>query len=157
MKTDTAHKQSIQNPALKPLEVLAGDWVMELSNASFLPNPSDKLEGYVSFKWLEKGGFLVMRQGDKLAGPPTASWIIGRDDSQQNYTILYYDSRGVSRKYEMSFRDGIWKIWRESLGFWQRFEGKVNKGGNSISAYWEKSKDGKTWEHDFDISYTRMK
>lgn len=33
--------QSQSNPALRPLEVLAGEWEMELSNASFLPRPSE--------------------------------------------------------------------------------------------------------------------
>lgn len=95
------------NLALKSLQVLVGDWDMELSNASFLPSPSAKVSGHVSFEWLENGGFLVMRQGDKPPGPPAASWVIGRDDSVQDYSILYFDSRGVSRIYEMSLNDGI--------------------------------------------------
>jgi hypothetical protein len=47
------------NPALKDLEVLVGDWNMELSNASFLPSPSDIMTGYVSFDWLEGEPFLL--------------------------------------------------------------------------------------------------
>src|SRR6266568_8416397 len=39
-----------QNPALKPLEGLVGEWEMELSNASFLPRPSDTAKGPVSFE-----------------------------------------------------------------------------------------------------------
>lgn len=144
------------NPALKPLEVLVGDWDMELSNAAFLPSPSDTVHGHVTFDWLENSGFLVMRQGDKPRGAPAATWVIGRDDSAQNYSILYFDSRGVSRKYEMSFNDGVWKIWRESPNFWQRYEGKVSEDGNTITAYWEKSPDGKKWEHDFDMTYRRL-
>ncbi len=38
------------NPALKPLEGLVGEWEMELSNASFLPRPSDTAKGPVSFE-----------------------------------------------------------------------------------------------------------
>ncbi len=144
------------NPALKALEVLVGDWEMELSNASFLPSPSDTVKGHVTFEWLENGGFLVMRQGDKPRGAPAATWVIGRDDSAQNYSILYFDSRGVSRKYEMSFNDGVWKIWRESPGFWQRYEGKVSEDGHTITAHWENSPDGKKWQHDFDMTYTRV-
>lgn len=143
------------NPALKSLEVLVGDWEMELSNASFLPSPSDTVKGHVTFDWLENGGFLVMRQGDKPPSPPAASWVIGRDGSAENYSILYFDSRGVSRRYEMSFNSGVWKIWRESPGFWQRYEGKVSEDGNTITAHWENSPDGKKWEHDFDMTYTR--
>jgi len=29
-------------------------------------------------------------------------WLIGRDESTPKYTVLYYDSRSVSRVYEMN-------------------------------------------------------
>lgn len=144
------------NPALTPLEGLVGDWGMELSNASFLPRPSDTVKGPVSFEWVQDGAFLVMRMGDKAPGPPQALWLIGRDESTSNYTVLYYDARSVSRIYQMSFSDGMWKMWREAPGFWQRYEGTVSKNGKTITAHWEKSSDGSRWEHDFDVTYTKM-
>ncbi len=146
-----------QNPALKHLEILVGDWEMELSNASFLPSPSDTAKGHVSFQWREDGAFLVMCMGDKPPGIPDATWLIGRDESSPDYTVLYYDSRSVSRIYKMSFHGDVWKMWRESPGFWQRYEGKVSNNGNTITAQWEKSSDGTKWEHDFNITYTRSK
>ncbi len=57
----------------------------------------------------------------------------------------------------MSFSGNLWKLWRHSPGFSQRFEGRISKDGNTITAEWEKSNDGRTWEHDFDVTYTRMK
>src|SRR5512137_2244976 len=111
------------NPALDHLEALVGEWKMELSNAAFLLDPSDTASGSVSFEWLEEGAFLVMRMGDKLAGAPDAVWLIGRDESLPDYKVLYFDSRQVSRVYEMSFSDGIWKMWRDAPGFSQRFQG----------------------------------
>jgi len=145
------------NPALVSLKSLAGDWYMELSNASFLPDPSETVTGHVSFEWVENGAFLILYMGDKPPGTPDAIWLIGRDESIPNYTVLYYDSRKVSRVYEMSFLDRVWKMWRNSPGFSQRFEGKLSKDGNTIVARWEKSFDGKTWEHDFNITYTKLK
>ena len=144
------------NPALKQLEVLVGDWEMEISDASFLPGPSDTAKGLVSFEWLQDGAFLAMHMGDKPPGPPDAIWLIDRDESTPDYTVLYYDSRRVSRIYGMSFSDGVWKMWRESPGFWQRYEGKLSNDGNTITAYWEKSSDGSHWEHDFNLTYTRL-
>lgn len=145
------------NPSLKHLDVLIGEWEMELSNASFLPSASDTVKGQVSFEWLKDGAFLIMYMGNKPPGTPDAMWLIGRDESTSNCTVLYYDTRRVSRVYEMSFSDGVWKIWRNSPGFSQRFEGKFSEDGNTILAYWEKSSDGSTWEHDFDVTYTRVK
>ncbi|HTK09604.1 MAG TPA: hypothetical protein VL485_20710 [Ktedonobacteraceae bacterium] len=139
------------NPALKQLEVLVGNWEMELSNAAFLPDPSNTAKGQISFEWVENGAFIRMRMGDD------AIWLISRDDAQSDYHVFYYDSRNVSRIYQMSFSENIWKLWRNSPDFSQRYEGKISHDGNTITARWEKSSDGITWEHDFNISYTRMK
>ena len=145
------------NPALQPLAVLAGDWEMELSNGSFLPSPTDTLKGPVSFAWVQDGAFLVMRIGERSARPPAALWLIGRDESAPNYTVLYFDARSVSRVYEMSFSEGVWKMWRDAPGFRQRYEGTLSADGKTITARWEKSMDGATWEHDFDVTYTKVK
>ena len=145
------------NPALKDLEVLVGDWAMELSNASFLPSSSDTVRGQVSFEWLEGGAFLVLYMGNKPPGTPDALWLISRDEATPNYVVLYYDTRKVSRVYEMSFSNGAWKMWRNSQSFSQRFEGKFSDDGNTITAYWEKSSNGSIWEHDFDVTYTRVR
>lgn len=144
------------NPALKHLEVLVGDWDMELSNASFLPDPSETIKGQVSFKWVQDGAFLMLRMGDKPPGPPTAIWLISRDESTANYTVLYYDARSVSRVYQMSFSESVWKMWRESPDFWQRYEGTLSNDSKTITAHWEKSSDGTNWEHDFDLTYTKV-
>jgi hypothetical protein len=144
------------NPALTPLEGLVGEWEMELSQTSFLPDPSDRVRGPVLIEWVQDGAFLAMRMGDKQQGPPQALWLISRDDSTPNYTVLYYDARSVSRVYQMSFSGGVWKMWRGSPGFWQRYEGTVSSDGKTITAHWEKSSDGTTWEHDFDLTYTKI-
>jgi hypothetical protein len=69
--------------------------------------------------------------------------------------VLYSDSRGVSRVYEMSFSEELWKLWRNAPGFSQRFEGRVSPDRSTITSHWEKSFDDSTWEHDLDITYTR--
>ena len=142
------------NPALEPLAFLAGDWDMELSNASFLPSPSDSIKGHVAFDWIEDGAFLAMHMGNNR--PPDAIWLMGRDESTGEFQVLYYDARKVSRIYRMSFLEGVWKMWRQAPGFWQRYEGRVSADGNTITGRWEKSKDGAAWEHDFDVTYTRV-
>jgi hypothetical protein len=56
------------NPALSPLQFLAGAWDMELSGAAFLPDPDASVHGPVTFEWIEQGAALVMRMGG--GGPP---------------------------------------------------------------------------------------
>ena len=145
------------NPAIKDLERFVGEWDMELSDASFLPRSSDTMTGHVSSAWLEEGAFLVMYMGGQPQGTPDATWLISRDESTPNYLVFYYDNRKVSRVYEMSFSDGIWKMWRNSPDFSQRFEGKFSEDGDTITARWENSSDGSTWEHDFDVTYTKIR
>ncbi|MBO0823188.1 MAG: hypothetical protein J2P27_04930 [Actinobacteria bacterium] len=138
------------NPALADLQFLVGTWQMELSAASFLPDPEARLHGSVTFEWIDRGAALAMRMGD------AATWIIGRDDSQPDYCVLYADDRGVSRVYQMSFGDGAWRIWRDTPEFSQRFEAKVSAGQAEIIGSWQKSTDGGAiWEHDFNVRYSR--
>ncbi len=143
------------NPSLKPLEVLIGNWDMEIFNASFLPDMSSKVRGKASFEWTKEGAYLQIYQGDKVAGTPLASWLISRDESKKEFTIFYYDDRNVSRIYQMSFDNRIWEIWRKAPGFSQRFKGTVSKDGKSITASWENSTNGRVWKHDFDMIYSR--
>ncbi len=143
------------NPALEPLQILVGQWEAELSTASFLERPTDTVLGQVSFDWVLNGSFLLLRMGDKPPSPPSALWLIGRDESTRDYTVLYYDARTVSRVYHMTFSDGVWKMNREAPGFWQRFEAVFSSNGNTINGRWDKSTDGVRWEHDFDVKYSR--
>jgi hypothetical protein len=147
------------NPALDELQFLPGHWDLELSEASFLPDPDAKLHGRITFEWIEQGAALVMRMGGvgaPGARTPTATWIIGRDDAEPGYQVLYADDRGVSRAYQMGFGDGAWRMWRDTPAFSQRFDAQVGAGGTEISGSWQKSVDGGvTWEHDFKVRYTR--
>ena len=142
------------NPALADLRFLAGDWDMELSGASFLPDPDATVHGSVTFEWIEQGAALAMRMGN--AATPAATWIIGRDDAEPGYHIFYADDRGVSRVYRMSFSDGTWRMWRDTPEFSQRFDAEVSADRAEIKGSWQKSVDGgTTWEHDFAVRYRR--
>lgn len=147
--------QVLTNPALAPLTGLVGEWEMVLSNASFLPDPTSKVTGRVLFTWAQDGALLVMRMGDLAQGSPAALWLIGRDEAAETYTVLYYDDRHVSRVYQMRWTGGEWHMWRDAPGFSQRFHGTVRADGRVIAATWTKSSDGVTWEHDFDVTYTK--
>jgi hypothetical protein len=137
------------NPALRQLDALIGEWEVE---APQFPGP----RGRVTLEWLEDGAYLRFHT-DAPDPAPTATFIIGRDESSESYTVLYYDSRGVSRVYQMTFDGAVWKMWREAPGFWQRFAGTLSDDGESIRASWEKSPDGSGWEHDFDLIYSKIK
>lgn len=86
--------------------------------------------------------------------PTTA--VIGLDDATDDFTMLYADARGVHRVYRMTFGHGEWRIWRYAPGFNQRFTGTLSADGDTVDARWEMSKDGETWQLDFELTYTRQ-
>ena len=146
--------EALTNPVLADLDFLVGDWDVALSGASFLPGPDHVVTGTVAFGPIEAGRFLVLRQGEDQ-GPPAATWVIGRDGSAGDHTVLYADGRGVSRVYRMSFSDGTWRLWRDDPAFSQRFEARVASDNRTIAGRWEKRFGDGEWEHDFTLTYTR--
>jgi hypothetical protein len=147
-------KRSPANPALKPLEPLIGAWRSEIrwskATHKLVAGPA-LVRGRVRFAWLEDGHFLVQHMGE------AARWVIGRDDTSKLYGVLYADSRGVSRLYEMSLKNRVWKMWRHARGFHQRFTGRFSRDRRTIVASWKRSVDGTRWHHDFDVTYTKVR
>jgi hypothetical protein len=148
-RKEEAMRQLTPNPALQRLDALVGEWEMESPQY-----PGGR--GRATFEWLEGGAFLVQHTEVDHGEVPNATVIIGRDESTERYCMLYYDSRGVSRVYQMSLGDGVWKMWREAPGFSQRFTGTFGDNGQTITGRWESSSDGSHWEHDFDLTYKKV-
>jgi hypothetical protein len=141
-----------KNPALEELAPWVGNWAIEIT---FPGDPPTIVHGRAEFAWIEGGAFLLMRSEVDWEGPTDSLGVIGCDDAGTDYTVLYFDARGVSRVYQMSFANGVWRQWRDAPGFAQRFAGTFGEDGNTITATWEASTDGTTWEHDFDLTFTR--
>ena len=140
------------NPVLLRLSAFVGEWQWE---ASVGGQPIGR--GPTVFEWLEGGAFLVEHSDAERAEFPRATTIISGDASTETYCMLQVDSRGVARIYQMSLSDGVWKLWRDAPGFSQRFTGTFSGDGRTISGRWERSTNGSQWEHDFDLTYTKVK
>lgn len=139
-----------QNPALEHLRPLIGNWVVSAMGGAM----DQEASGQVSFEWLEGGAFILQRwqPPDPM---PNGVAVIGCDDSTGRCAMQYFDSRGVARIYELSLRDGAWQQWRDAPGFSQRFTGTFSDDGNTISGVWELSRDGSTWDKDFELTFRR--
>lgn len=154
------------NSDLKHLEKLVGKWEVE-----GLVDGKPAGRGKTKFSWIEDGLFLKQQSRDLppqpdvpkelkefLKGSPNpVTTIIGLDDSSGQFTQLYADARGVFRVYQMSLNDSVWKLWRDAPGFSQRFKGTFSEDKNTITGRWESSDDGKNWETDFDLTYSKIK
>jgi hypothetical protein len=149
-----SHKEaSRRNPALEPFQVLIGSWTTTGTHGLF---QDAILNGHTSFEWLENGAFLLMRSEIDDPRFPSTTAIFGSDDAEAKYYMLTFDERGVSRQYEVTLYDNIWKWWRNAPGFLQRYEGIIEDGGNTIITRGELSKDGVSWEKDLDLTYKRV-
>ena len=137
-----------RNPDLDALDALVGDWV--------LGDPAAPV-GRTSFSWLEGGFFLVQRWTVDIPEAPDGIAILGQDATTGQLVQHYYDSRGIARVYQTRLEDGTWRLWRDGPDFWQRFSATFAKDGTTIRGTWESSPDGTSWEHDFDLVYTKVR
>jgi hypothetical protein len=149
---ETTMSAQESGPDPEELDVFVGVWQM---TASIAPEAGTPPSAQTSFEWLEGRRFLVQRWRVEHPDAPDGIAIIGFDEDRETYLQHYFDSRGVARVYEMSFTDGVWKLLRMAPGFSQRFTGTFNDTADTISGRWERSSDGSSWEHDFDIAYRR--
>jgi hypothetical protein len=152
--------QRAENPGIERLAVFVGEWSLV---AEFKDVPPADLGARVVFEWMPGERFLVQRWEIPIPEAPDGIAIIGADpESEGTYLQHYFDSRGVARIYRMSFSDGVWKLWRDSpdfspLNFLQRYTGTFTDEDRTISGSWEICHDGTTWEHDFDLTYTKVR
>jgi hypothetical protein len=154
MTKKVSKEASIPNSALKPLSVLIGNW-KTVGHHSLLPNIT--LHGHTSFEWVENGAFLKMHSEIDEPGIPTGIAIFGSDDATKKYFMLYFDERGVSRKYDVAMDTNIVKWWRNTSDFSQRYTWTFTNNGNTIIGKGQLSKDGSNWEDDLSLTYTRLK
>jgi hypothetical protein len=144
------NEASIPNPALAPLSALVGEWDTVGTHPMV---PGKVFHGHSSFAWFEGGAFLVMRSQIDEPEIPSGISVFGSDDD--TLYMLYFDERGVSRKYDVSFSDNTLQWWRNAPDFSQRFRGRIIHDGRTIVGEGELCRDGHTWEGDLQLTYTR--
>lgn len=141
------------NPALKPFEVLIGEWRTAGSHPYF---PNLALTGRTLFEWHENGAFLIMRSEIDHPKFPHGIELFGSDDAAKTLFMLHFDERGTSRKFDVRIDNGdfIWR--RDDPKFSQCYILTVQDNGQRLEGKGEMSRDGKAWEADLSLVYTRV-
>jgi len=142
-----------QNTKLEPLGVLVGSWNTVGTHPKV---PGKTFHGRTTFEWIEGGAFLMMRSEIDEPEIPSGISIFGTDDTTGEWSMLYFDERGVSRRYEASLRENEWKWWRNNAEFSQRFTGTISADRRTIVGRGEMSRNGASWEPDLQLTYTRV-
>ena len=153
MTKNSISKAAKPNTALEPLKVLIGEWKTVGSHPLL---PGVKLEGHTSYQWLEGGAFIIMHSSIEREGFPDGIAIFGSDNSSDEYAMIYFDERGVSRNYTCTLKDNVLTWWRDDPEFSQRFTCTIADDRNTIVSKGEMSKDGKPWEQDLSLTLTRI-
>ncbi len=147
-------KASMANPALEGFGVLLGEWRTKGTHPLL---PGVTLRGQATFEWLEGGAFLLMRTEVDHPQIPAGLAVFGTDDASGKCFMLYFDERGVSRKYDVSLMGNVLKWWRDDTEFSQRFSGTIAQDGEAIVSKGEMSRAGGPWEGDLELTYTRVR
>lgn len=140
------------NPALRPLAFLVGTWDT-VGAHPYVAGTS--LHGRTTFDWIEGGAFLRMRAEVDDARFPAGVAIFASDDSSGALFMLYFDERTVSRKYDVSFTDGVLRWWRNDPSFSQRYELTAGQDARTMTSKGQMSHGGGPWQDDLALTYTR--
>jgi hypothetical protein len=146
------HEAAKPNHALGPLRPLIGTWTTTGTHPLV---PDTVFHGRTSFAWIEGGAFLIMRSEIDEPEIPSGIAIFGTDDTTGEFSMQYYDERGVSRRYAASMHDNVWKWWRTTPEFSQHFTVTIATDGRTMTSRGELSRNGGAWEPDLALTYTR--
>jgi len=118
--------------------------------------PGEHLHGEAAFEWAEDGAFVRWRSQMDDPRFPVGVALFGSDDERGEYFMLYFDSRGVSRKYDVAVDGNTIRWWRNAPKLSQRNTWTIAGDGQSVVAKGEMSRDGGPWESDLSGVYTRI-
>lgn len=153
MKGAPNNEAAIPNPRLQGLTVLVGTWTTVGTHPLV---PGKTFHGRTTFSWIEGGAFLAMHSQIDEPEIPSGIAIFGSDDTSGECSMLYFDERGVSRRYHTVLEGNEWRWWRDAADFSQRFTGTLSADNRTIVSRGEYSRDGGPWEPDLALTYHRV-
>jgi hypothetical protein len=139
-----------RDPALQPFDALIGTWATEATH----PLVDAVVPGTVTYEWLEGGRFVIQRSRNEHELFPDAICVIGPPEDGDGLVMEYFDSRGVRRTYDISFEDGVLRIWRDRPGFDQRVETRPSDEG--FVAVYQLAQAPGEWRDDLRVVYRRV-
>ena len=151
MTSELAREASIPNPALAGFTPFIGTWATEGRH----PMIAATLHGRTIIEWHDGGAFLSIRTEIDAPEVPSGISYVGSDDEEGTFTMLYFDQRGVSRRYEVAMDGGVMHWWRDAPGFRQRYTLTVSADGETLHGRGELAREEGAWGPDLELTYTR--
>ena len=138
-----------RDPALEPFDALIGTWDTEATH----PLVDAVVPGSITYEWLAGGHFLVQRSHNDHELFPDAICVIGAPESGEGLVMEYFDSRGVRRTYGVALEGGVLRIWRDAVGFDQRFVATL--APDTYEGVFQLARTPGNWEDDLRVTYRR--
>ena len=154
MPPTIARAATIPNPRLAALAPFIGTWTTEGTHPML---PGTTVHGRATFEWLDGGAFFCVRSEIDDPRFPAGIAIIGSDDEAGTFTMVYFDQREVSRRYEVTIGAGALRWERASPALAQRFVLTISADGDTMHGVGEMSQNGGAWGPDLGLAYTRVK
>lgn len=142
-----------RNKALEPFAALIGRWKIEGKHPLL---PGRILHGEASFTWLDDGAFVNWRTSMDDPEMPDGVAIFGSDDERGEYFMIYFDERGVSRRYDVAVDGKTIRWWRDAPALSQRYTWTIAGDGRTVAGKGEMSRNGSPWEGDLETMSTRI-
>ena len=116
--------------------------------------PGKELTGRTSFGWHLGGAFLIMHSQVDEPQFPDGVAIIGSDDTDGRFTMIYFDERGTSRILEVGVDvDSV--TWRhENPEFAQCLT--ITSEGDRLVSRGRMSQKGGPWQDDLSQTFVRL-
>lgn len=140
------------NPALSPLDRAIGTWVVTGSHPYL---PGRILRGHVRFERIEGGAFVRMHSKMDDADIPEGVAIFGTDGDDATCTMLYFDERGVSRRYDITVDEHGFTWSRDTPPLAQRFRITIASDARTMEGEGTMKRGASAWEPDLRLSYAR--
>ena len=114
------------------------------------------MPGRVTFERIDGGAFLRMHSRMDDPEFPEGVAIFGTDGDDGACTMLYFDERGVARRYDVAFHEDGFTWSRNAPAFAQRFRVTIAEDGCTMESEGTMRKAGGAWEPDLRLSYVRV-
>lgn len=140
------------NPGLAPLDRAVGSWQVTGSHPRL---PGRTLRGRITFERIDGGAFVRMESKMEDPDVPEGVAIFGTDGDDGSCTMLYFDERGVARRYDVVFHADGFTWSRDDPKLAQRFRVTIADDGRTMESEGTMKRDGGAWEPDLRLSCVR--
>ena len=140
------------NPALSRFAWLIGTW---RTCGTHPLVPGKTFHGQTRFEWHEGGAFLAIRSEVDEGEVPSGIALIGSDDGEERFQMLYFDKRGVSRHMAVIAGDSFVQ-WRRDFAAFRQIWTLTRLSQDRIEGKGGMAEDGGAWEDDLSLTYDRI-